>query len=121
MLLVGVLAQEGTRYLFVRAYRRTELIVKDTTPEANNIFPLNDVSSCLGMRLCEAVMRTEDVLWMLICVFASSFLDSCWLGLGIDAFPDDVRERDLCGQGPCLTFRGFVSISTVHRRSGIYE
>lgn len=48
IIILSSIIQEGLRYIFVLAYRKTENMIQKSSPHSNNAFPLNDISSSLA-------------------------------------------------------------------------
>lgn len=48
VIIASVLFQESCRYLCVLGYRKTEIMIKQSSPHSSEVFPLNDLSSSLA-------------------------------------------------------------------------
>lgn len=58
VIISSAIIQEGLRYIFVIAYRKTEFMIKRSSPHSNNAFPLNDLSSSLAAGIGFGLMHS---------------------------------------------------------------
>ena len=80
VLIVSVLCQEGCRFSFVYAYRLTERIIKESSPNALQIFPMNDVTSSLAAGIGFGTMHSLMLYGALLAASNGNgdiFVESC--------------------------------------------
>jgi hypothetical protein len=80
LIIFSALFQECARFAIIYAYRRTEGMIKKSSPHSNEVFPLNDISSSLAAGIGFGTMHS---MMLYGSVLASSdgsgvlFEDSC--------------------------------------------
>ena len=80
LIIVSSLFQECARFAIIYAYRRTESVIKKSSPHSNEVFPLNDITSSIAAGVGFGTMHS---MMMYGSVLASSdgsavlFEDSC--------------------------------------------
>ena len=77
LVILSAVFQEISRFVFVYAYRRTETLIKRSSPHSNEAFPLNDISSSLAAGFESFLLRRHTFLGRRI--FLRHHLRFCFL------------------------------------------
>jgi gamma-secretase subunit APH-1 len=80
IIILSVFLQEIARYIFIQAYRKTEVLIQRSSPHSNQAFPLNDLSSGLAAGVGFGLMHSLLFYGSLLASSGDSgvyFDDSC--------------------------------------------